>query len=57
MSSEKIVLNHTEVAIFLGIGKMTLYRMIEDGRFPVKPIPDTKLYSKEKIVAWVESNE
>lgn len=53
MSTDKKLLNRTEVAKFLGIGTTTLYRMIEDGRFDVKPVPGTTLYSMDKITAWL----
>lgn len=56
MSTKKI-LNHTEVAKYLGVSRATLYEMIEDGRFPVKSITGTepKLYSMEKVREWTNS--
>lgn len=53
--SNKKILNHTELAQFLGVGTTTLYRMIEDGRFPVEPIAGTKLYSLDKVEEWIKN--
>lgn len=50
----KKILNLTEVADYLGIEKRTLYRMIQDKRFPVEHIKGTKprLWAIEAIEQW-----
>lgn len=42
------------VARLIGVTRGTLYAMIADGRFPVKPIPNTKprLWTPEKVEKW-----
>lgn len=44
----------TDVAQYLGLTKRTLYNMIDDGRFPVTPIPGTKprRWNVEDVDAW-----
>jgi excisionase family DNA binding protein len=53
----KKTLNFTKVAKLLGVSKMTLHRMITDGRFPVKPISGTKprRWSSEAVEAWLRA--
>ncbi|RUW55646.1 DNA-binding protein [Mesorhizobium sp. M1A.F.Ca.ET.072.01.1.1] len=43
-----------DVADYIGVTVRTLYNMIDDGRFPVPPIPDTKprRWNVEDIDAW-----
>lgn len=55
--STKKVLNIRELSDYLGISTSTLYRMMEDGRFSVKPVKGTKLYSVEKVDEWVNSED
>lgn len=44
----------TKLAQYLGIHKRTLHRMIEDGRFPVKPVEGLKprRWNIEDVDAW-----
>lgn len=39
---EPKTLTLTQLSVYTGIDKRTLYRMIEDGRFPVEPIKGTQ---------------
>lgn len=51
----KKILTLTEVAQHLGVNKRTLYRMLEDKRFPVRPIPrtDPRKWSVDDVDSWV----
>lgn len=53
MKSPK-TLNISEVAEEIGVDRRTLYNMINDGRFPVKPIKGTnpRRWAIEAIDAW-----
>ena len=53
--SNKKILNTAELARYLGLSKTTLYTMIKDGRFSVKPIQgtDPKLWSVDKVKEWM----
>jgi excisionase family DNA binding protein len=44
----------TDVAQYLGYGRRTLYNMLNDGRFPVKPIPGTqpRRWNIDDLDAW-----
>lgn len=44
----------TQMAIYLGIPKTSLYDMIKDGRFPVEPIKGItpRRWNVEDIDAW-----
>jgi len=44
----------TAVALYLGIPKRSLYNMLEDQRFPVKPIPGTqpRRWNIDDLDAW-----
>lgn len=54
---EQKTLTFTQLARYLGVGTMTLYRMILDGRFAVKPIQNTKprRWSVESVDAWIKN--
>lgn len=54
---DKKTLNLTELSIYIGISRRTLYNMIQDGRFPVQPIKglEPKRWSVEKVNEWIES--
>lgn len=58
MGTKPKVLNLTKLAAYIGFSKRTLYNMIEDGRFPVKPISGTKprLWNVEAVDKWREGN-
>lgn len=47
-------LNLTEVAEHIGITRATLYQMIQDGRFPVKPIENVwpRRWNIEDVDSW-----
>lgn len=47
-------MNIKEVADSIGVCKRTLYNMIEDGRFPIKPVKGTKprRWNPEFVNAW-----
>lgn len=49
------ILTLTKVAQHLGIPKRTLYRMLRDNRFPVRPIPktDPRKWSVDDVDSWV----
>lgn len=53
----KKTFNLKELATYLGVSVRTIQRMIDDGRFPVKPVPDlpVKRWSVELIDAWLTS--
>jgi len=48
------VLKLWQVAETIGVGRRKLYRMIEDGRFPVRPIKGTKprLWNGDDVKRW-----
>ena len=50
--------NLTKVAKMTGISRRTLYKMIDDGRFPVAPISGTKppRWSVQAVTDWVRGN-
>jgi excisionase family DNA binding protein len=50
--------NLTKVAKMTGISRRTLYKMIDDGRFPVAPIAGTKpsRWSVQAVTDWVRGN-
>lgn len=56
---DKKLLTLTELAEFLGIPKRTLYRMIEDGRFPVQPIKgtDPRRWNVEDVENWLKGGQ
>lgn len=45
----------TQLARHIGVSKRTMYNMLEDGRFPVEPIPRTnpRRWSLESVREWV----
>jgi excisionase family DNA binding protein len=47
-------LNISEVAEYIGVSRRTFYNMIEDGRFPVKPIKgtDPRRWNVDSIDSW-----
>lgn len=51
------VLKLSEVCQLVNMSRRTLYRMIKDGRFPVRPIPGTKppRWSKAAVIEWTRS--
>lgn len=44
----------TDLAQYIGVSRKSLYNMIEDGRFPVQPIPSLKprRWNVEDVDAW-----
>lgn len=48
-------LNITQLAIYTGIKKRTLYNMIAEKRFPVQPLKGTnpRLWNKEAVDSWL----
>lgn len=56
---DKKLLTLTELAEFLGIPKRTLYRMIEDGRFPVQPIKgtDPRRWNVDDVENWLKGGQ
>lgn len=56
---DKKLLTLTELADFLGIPKRTLYRMIEDGRFPVQPIKgtDPRRWNVDDVENWLKGGQ
>lgn len=52
--TNKKTLNLTELTAYLGVDIRTIYRMIDDGRFPVKPIKgfQTRRWNIEDVDAW-----
>jgi predicted DNA-binding transcriptional regulator AlpA len=52
MTGKTLTLSDT--ARYLGYSRRTLYNMLNDGRFPVKPIPDTspRRWNIEDLDAW-----
>ena len=53
--TDKKLLTLTELAEYLGIPKRTLYRMIQDGRFPVQPVKgtDPRRWNVEEVNLWM----
>lgn len=51
----KKTLNTTELAKYIGVSRRTIYHMINDGRFPVKPLVDgaRRLWSTEQVNNWL----
>lgn len=56
---DKKTLNLTELAKYIGVGRKTLYTMIQDGRFPVQSVKNVwpRRWSVEKVNEWIESKE
>ena len=56
---DKKLLTLTELADFLSIPKRTLYRMIEDGRFPVQPIKgtDPRRWNVDDVENWLKGGQ
>lgn len=52
----KKLLTLTQLAAYLGENKRTMYRMIQDKRFPVEPIKGTKprRWCTEAVDQWVD---
>jgi len=52
---DKMIVNLTKVADMIGVSKRTLYNMIQDGRFPVRPIPrsNPRKWSVDDVKAWI----
>lgn len=48
----------TTAAQYIGVSRKSLYNMLSDGRFPVKPIPGTnpRRWSKDDLDAWLSGN-
>lgn len=48
-------LNLKALCLYLGRPRRTIYNMLQDGRFPVQPIPGTKprLWAKADVDAWM----
>lgn len=46
-----------EVAEYLRIGKITLYRMAQQGKIPASKIAHPWRFRKEEIDEWVEDNK
>ncbi|HRQ13049.1 MAG TPA: helix-turn-helix domain-containing protein [Promineifilum sp.] len=48
------LLTLTETSQHLGIKRRTFYNMLKDGRFPVKPVPNSKprRWRQEDVDAW-----
>jgi len=55
MSEIKKTFNLTEAAVYVGINKRKLYRMIEDGSFNAEPIKGTspRLWHVDTLDAWM----
>lgn len=51
------LLTLTELAKYIEKPKRTLYRMIEDGRFPVEPVKGThpRLWNIEYVNRWMKA--
>lgn len=56
MSAKTLTL--TGVALYLGYSRRSLYNMLEDGRFPVRPIPGTspRRWNIDDLDAWRAGN-
>lgn len=52
---EKSTLTLTELAAHIGMAKRTLYRRLENGDFPVDPLPRLRprRWSTEAVNAWM----
>ena len=55
----KKTLNLTELAEHVGIPKRTLFDMIKDGRFPVKPLikSSPRIWSTEQVDKWLRGDK
>lgn len=49
------IMSLTKVAAYIGVPKRSLYRMLNDGRFPVQPIPKTspRMWATADVDAWI----
>jgi excisionase family DNA binding protein len=54
MNKQPKTLSLQGLSDYVGIKRRTLYNMIKDGRFPVKPIKgtDPRLWNVEDVDAW-----
>lgn len=51
------IMKLVDVARHLGVSVRSLYNMLDDGRFPVPPIPNTKprRWARADVDAWCDS--
>lgn len=48
-------LNLTQLALYIGVERRTLYNMLKDGRFTIKPIKHThpRRWNTEDVNKWL----
>ncbi|NUM72770.1 helix-turn-helix domain-containing protein [candidate division KSB1 bacterium] len=51
----KKILNLTDLAQYVGVSKRTIYNMLKDKRFPVRPIPKSnpRKWSAADVDSWM----
>lgn len=54
---DKPIMNLKEVAQYLGLSRMSIYRYIKQGKIPVSRVGGVWRFRKEKIDAWLEKQE
>ncbi len=50
----KPILNSNEVAIFLGLSKSTIYKMVSRGEIPFHKRGKNLFFIQEEILQWIE---
>ena len=53
----KPIMNLKEVAQYLGLSQMSIYRYIKQRKIPVSRVGGVWRFRKEKIDAWLEKQE
>ncbi|MCX5696395.1 MAG: helix-turn-helix domain-containing protein [Candidatus Omnitrophica bacterium] len=54
---EKPIMNLKEVAQYLGLSQMSIYRYIKQGKIPASRVGGVWRFRKEKLIAWLERQE
>lgn len=57
--TDDVTMNLTKAARYVGIAKRTFYRMIQEKRFPVEPLPDThpRRWSRAALDDYLNANK
>jgi excisionase family DNA binding protein len=56
MNENKELLTAKETAAFLGLSKMTIYRMTYEKQIPFVKLGRTKRFEKSKLKEWIDKN-
>lgn len=54
---DKPIMNLKEIAQYLGLSQMSIYRYIRQSKIPVSRVGGVWRFRKERIDAWLEKQE